>query len=205
KVQVEILDPATDPEKENEANQVYGIRPTPFQVTGRYETAIVNAYFDILIRYGDQSATLGFRDLIEVKERPDGTVDVGLRNLEYDLTSAIKKTVYGFQSVDTALASFEAPAELTFFVTPNALPSTMAEALEAVRRVAQEIAAKAPDKLVYREVDPTAPSSGMTPQQLAEEYGIQPFAASLFSDQTYYFHLILKAPQKTQAENLTSE
>ncbi|MBC7256222.1 MAG: Gldg family protein, partial [Chloroflexi bacterium] len=101
KVQVEILDPATDPEKENEANQVYGIRPTPFQVTGRYETAIVNAYFDILIRYGDQSATLGFRDLIEVKERPDGTVDVGLRNLEYDLTSAIKKTVYGFQSVDT--------------------------------------------------------------------------------------------------------
>ena len=31
KVQVEMLDPATDPEKENEANQVYGIRPTPFQ------------------------------------------------------------------------------------------------------------------------------------------------------------------------------
>jgi len=205
KVQVEMLDPATDPEKENEANQVYGIRPTPFQVTGRYETAIVNAYFDILIRYGDQSATLGFRDLIEVKERPDGTVDVGLRNLEYDLTSAIKKTVYGFQSVDTALASFEAPAELTFFVTPNALPSTMAEALETVRRVAQEIAAKAPDKLVYREVDPTAPSSGVTPQQLAEEYGIQPFAAPLFSDQTYYFHLILKTPQKTQAVYLTSD
>ncbi len=199
KVQVEVLDPATDPEKENEANQVYGIRPTPFQVTGRYETAIVNAYFDILIRYGDQSATLGFRDLIEVKERPDGTVDVGLRNLEYDLTSAIKKTVYGFQSVDSALASFEAPAELTLFVTPSRLPSTLADGPEVVRRVAQEIAAKAPDKLVYREVDPTAPSSGITPQQLAEEYGIQPFAASLFSAETYYFHIILKTPQKVQA------
>ena len=38
-----------------------------------------------------------------------------LRNLEYDLTRAVKKTVFGFQSVDTLLASIEEPNPVLFF------------------------------------------------------------------------------------------
>ena len=59
-VQVEIVDPAQDPDVEAEANQTYGIRPTPFQVAGRYESSLINAYFDILVRYGDQSEVSEF-------------------------------------------------------------------------------------------------------------------------------------------------
>ncbi len=72
KVQLEIIDPAKEPEKEAEANQVYGIQPTPFQVAGRYEASVINSYFDILIQYGDQSMTLGFNDLIEVDSQRVG-------------------------------------------------------------------------------------------------------------------------------------
>ena len=41
--------------------------PTPFQVAGRYEASVINSYFDILIRYGDQNVVLSFSDLIEVQ------------------------------------------------------------------------------------------------------------------------------------------
>ncbi len=60
KVKVEIVDPREDEELEAEANQVYGIRPTPFRIAGRYEDSVINSYFDILIRYGDQTVVLGF-------------------------------------------------------------------------------------------------------------------------------------------------
>ena len=65
-VDVEIVDPRDSEDVEAEANQAYGIRPRPFRVTGRYEASVINSYFDILVRYGDQFVTLGIDDLIEV-------------------------------------------------------------------------------------------------------------------------------------------
>ncbi len=99
KVQVSFVDPKYDEEAEIEANQQYGIKPVPFQVAGRYEASVVNSYFNILVKYGDQYVTLGFNDLIDVEQGKDGQLEVRLRNLEYDLTKSIKKVVYGFQSV----------------------------------------------------------------------------------------------------------
>ncbi len=191
RVQVEIIDPAKEPEKEKEANQVYGIRPTPFQIAGRYEASIINSYFDILIQYGDQSVTLGFDDLIEVKQE-GGTVDVQLRNLEYDLTSNIKKVVYGFQSIDMVLASLSDPVEMTIYVTPDTMPESLADVPETMEKVVQEIAAQSNGKLTYKLVNPLQADSPMTPQQLYDTYDIQPFAASLFSNDVYYMHIVLK-------------
>ncbi len=196
KVQVEIIDPAKEPEKEAEANQVYGIKPTPFQVSGRYEASILNSYFDILIQYGDQSAVLNFSDLIEVQPRNEGGYDVRLRNLEYDLTSTIKKTVYGFQSVDTVLASLADPVKMTVYLTPNTLPEWLANAPETIKKVAQEIADKSNGKFTFTVVDPTQADSPMTPQQLYDTYKIQPFAASLFGSDVYYLHMVLQMGDK---------
>jgi len=197
-VEVEIVDPAQDPDKEAEANQTYGIRPMPFQVAGRYETSIINSYFDILIRYGDQNVVLNFQDLIEVEPRRDGTIDVGLRNLEYDLTSSIKKVVYGFQSVETVLAALEEPAELTIYVTPNTLPEWLAEAPAIIEKVAQDIADESGGKFTYSVVDPDAPNSTITRQELYDLYGLQPIAVSLFSSESYYLHMVLKTGDEAQ-------
>ena len=196
-VQLEIIDPAKDPDKEAEANQTYGIRPTPFQVAGRYETSIINSYFDILIRYGDQNAVLNFRDLIEIEPRRDG-IDVRLRNLEYDLTSSIKKLIYGFQSVDAVLAALDVPAELTVYLTPDTLPEWLADVPETIEKVGQDIASESNGKFKYTMVDPDAPDSPITRQELYERYGLQPFATSLFSNESYYLHMVLQVGDQAQ-------
>ena len=63
------------------------------------------------MRYGDQNVVLNFKDLIEVTPNRDGTINVHLRNLEYDLTRSIKKVVYGFQSIDSIFAAMKNPVQ----------------------------------------------------------------------------------------------
>lgn len=191
-VTVEIVDPAQEPDLEAEANQTYGIRPTPFQIAGRYESSVVNAYFDILVRFGDQSEILNFRDLIEVESFRDSEVDVRLRNLEYDLTRAIKKSVFGFQSIDAVLASLESPAKLTLIVTPDMLPEEFVDVVDTVERVAAEFASGANDNFSLEIVNPDDPAATLNRQALFDNYGLQPFAVSLFSAETYYLHMLLK-------------
>ncbi len=198
KVTVEIIDPATDPDKEAEANQVYGISPTPFQISGRYEASVINSYFDILIQYGDQSATLSFQDLITIESQRDGSYDVRLENLEYDLTSSLKKVVYGFQNIDAILATYTEPVQLTVYMTPDTLPDWLSEVPATIEKVAQDIAESSDGKFVYNVVNPTAADSPVSQDELYEMYGIQPYAAALFSEDYYYLHLVLQTGQKGQ-------
>ena len=191
RVTAEVIDPITDPEVETEANQTYGIRPTPFQISGRYEAAVINSYFNILVRYGDQSVVLNFQDFIEVKQSSDG-VDVRLRNLEYDLTSAVKKVVYGFQSVDAVLAALDEPVLLTLYITPNTIPEDLTDAGETILNVASQIASSSNGKLEFQALNPDDPASGVSRQALLEAYGIQPFPVDFFGAQTYYMHMVLQ-------------
>ncbi len=197
-VQVEFVDPAKDPELEAEANQTYGIRPVPFQVADRYQASVINSYFDILIRYGDQNETLNFRDLIDVEAHRDGQVDVRLRNLEYDLTRSIKKVVYGFQNLDAALAALPQNATLTLYVTPKTLPAPLADAVDTIKKVGQEIEANSQGKFTFQVVDPDAPNSPVNRQTLQDTYGLPAIPVSLFSPDSYYLHMLLQTGKQTQ-------
>ncbi len=198
KMQVEIIDPLQDPDKEAEANQTYGIQPTPLQAADRYGASVVNAYFDILIRYGDQHVVLNFRDLIEVQPSRTGQIEVRLRNLEYDLTRSIKKVVYGFQSVDAVLASMKDSVKLTLYVTPQTLPEWLAKAPETISKVANEIQAKSNGKFTFQSIDVDDPQSSITRKTMQEQYGLRPIQATLFSDQTYYLHMVLQIGNQAQ-------
>jgi ABC-2 type transport system permease protein len=198
KVQLDIVDPAKEPEKEAEANQVYGIRPTPFQIAGRYESSVINSYFDVLVRYGDQNEVLGFQDLIEVEARRDGMPDVRLRNLEYDLTRSIKKVVYGFQSVDAVLAAMGEPVRMTVYATPSTLPEYLADALQTIEKVAVDIQKDSQGKFAYTVVDPDAADSPVTRQELYDRYQIQPIAVSFFSPESYYLHMVLEIGEEAR-------
>lgn len=197
-VTAEVVDPVSDPDLEAEAVQTYGIRPTPFRESGRYETSVINSYFDILIRYGDQTTIINFQDLIEVEQLRDGGVDVRLRNLEYDLTRAVKKVVFGFQSIDAVLAALDQPAQFTLYLTPATLPAELADFPAAIRKVAGEIAASANGKFLFNELDPTAAGSPISPQQLFDIFQIQPYAVSLFSPDSYYLHMVLQTGDQAQ-------
>ncbi|HMN31041.1 MAG TPA: Gldg family protein, partial [Caldilineaceae bacterium] len=198
KITADVVDPAADPAIEAEATQNYNIQPVPFQVSDRYQNSIINSYFDILVRYGDQNVVLSFRDLIEVEPKRDGTIDVRLRNLEYDLTSAIKKVVYGFQSVESVLAQINQPVEFTLFVTPDMLPPELKDAPATIEKVSKEIADKSNGKFIFKVVNPDDAASGVTRQQLLDQYGLQPFYVSLFSQDTYFLHMVLKNGENVQ-------
>ena len=197
-VVVEVIDPLQNPELEEEANQTYGIRPTPLQAADRYGASVVNAYFDVLIRYGDQSEILNFQDLIEVQPQRTGQVDVRLRNLEYDLTRAVKKTVFGFQSVDTLLASIEEPVKLTLYVTPDTLPEGLGQAPATIQEVAEELIAKSSGNFTFENFNVDDPNSPVSRRTLQEEFGIQPVLTAFFSDQTYYLHMVLQIGDQAQ-------
>ena len=93
-INVEVVDPIQSPELEDEANTKYGIRPVPFQIKDRYQSSLVNSYFDVLVQYGDEYEVLGFRDLIEVKAQDEANIDVVLNNPEYALTRTIKNGAF---------------------------------------------------------------------------------------------------------------
>ncbi|MEZ4632475.1 MAG: GldG family protein [Deinococcales bacterium] len=198
KVKVEVIDPIKYPELEAEASQNYGIQPQPFQVSDRSQTALVNAYFDILVRYGDQSEVLSFSDLIEIVPSASGAPDVRLRNLEYDLSRSIKKASSGFQSVESLLASLTSPAKLTILATPSTMPDSVREGYLTIQKVAQEMADASKGKLVVSEVDPFQETGAYSPQKLAESYGVQPIGISLFSNDSFYLYMLLDLQNETR-------
>ncbi len=195
---IEIVDPLQDPEKEIEANQTYGIRPTPLQAADRYGSSVVNAYFDILVRYGDQHVVLNFGDLIEVEPYRSGQIDVRLRNLEYDLTRAIKKVIYGFQSIDTILVAVGDQVKLTLYTTPSTLPESLVDAPAAIRRVAAEIESESGGKFAFEMIDVDSADSPLSGQDLYDLYGLQPIPVSFFSSDTYYLYMLLEIGTEAQ-------
>ena len=194
---MEFVDPLTNPEMEREANQIHGIRPTPLQVTDRGGVSLVNVYFDLLIAYGDQSASLNFSQLIDIVDTPLGA-EVRLRNLEYDLTSAIQRVVYGFQSLEAILSALEQPAQLTLYLSSATVPEWMAEVSQTIADVTQEIAEANPDKVSFSVVDMSAADVAISEQELLDRYQIQPVATSFFATETFFLHLVIEAGQDIQ-------
>jgi ABC-2 type transport system permease protein len=191
KVHVEFVDPVTAPEAEDEANSKYGIRPVPFQVADRYQSSLVNSYFDVLVQYGDEFQVLSFRDLIEVKVYSEERIDVLLRNPEYDITRAIRKVMYGFQSGGDLYESIATPVKFTGYLSdPAKLPPALVDFRKVVNEVVGKIAEDSKGKVTMEIVDPEAGDAAVA-KDIATRYGFRPMAASLFDVNTFYFYLTL--------------
>lgn len=191
-VRVEVIDPVANPELEDEANSKYGIRPVPFQVSDRYQSALVNSYFDVLVSYGDEYQVLGFRDLIEIKQVTDADIEVLLRNPEYDLTRAIKKVAAGFRSGGELFDSITSPVLFTGYISQDsALPVELQEFRGIISEVLTEVAGSSGGKLTVEFVDPQA-GDGSVAQQIGAEYGFRPMQASFFDTNTFYYYLTLR-------------
>ncbi|WP_031434885.1 Gldg family protein [Methylomarinum vadi] len=191
KVRVEFVDPLKEPELEQEANQKYGIQPVPFQVADRYQSAIVSSYFNVLVQYGDEYQILGFRDLIEIQARSETDLDVQLRNPEHDLTRAIKKVLNAYQSGGNLFDTVKGKLVFTAYVSADdTLPETLVAFRQTVQKELEEMRKQAGGRLEANFIDPNA-DGGKVARQIGEDYGFQPMAASLFSDQSFYFYLTL--------------
>ncbi|NBC15646.1 MAG: ABC transporter permease subunit, partial [Gammaproteobacteria bacterium] len=198
-VQVEFVDPATSPELEREAGEQYGIRPVAFQTASKYQAGVVNSYFDVLVKYGDQFETLGFQDLIEVKVQGETDLDVRLRNPEYDLTRTIKKVLYGYQGGGDAFAGIGEPIRFRGFVSPAAtLPEPLPALREDLEAVLTELAAEAnrggEERLTWDIVDPDQDPA--LAQEIDERFGFQPLVLGLLDPQPFYFYMVLEQGER---------
>lgn len=197
KVRVEFIDPADNPDLEQEAGQKYGIRPVPFQTASKYQASVTNSYFDILIRYGDQYETLGFRDLIEIKAQDEQNLDVELRNPEYDITRAIKKVLYSYQAGGDLFSSMQKPVEMTgYFSADERLPDELVNLKAGLMTLVKDLETESKGRFSASIVDPEA-NNGTVAEQISQEYGFRPMAASIFDQNTFWFYMMLKSGDQT--------
>lgn len=194
-VRVEFHDPSKDEAIEEEIKEQYGIDSIPLRVSSRTEEAVVNSFFHILVKYGDNYEVLSFGDLIEV-HADESDVHVRLRNLEYDITRAIKKASEGFSSIEAVLARNDAQVKLTAYVTPGQLPPEFAEVPARIKAVADELAEKSGGRLAFEQIDPSADPA--LAETIAQRYGFRPLAADLFGQQQFYLHLLLEAGERAE-------
>lgn len=182
-------DPNRDEEIEREIGELYNIKSVPFRVASRHEKSVVNSYFHVLIKYGDKHEVLSFDDLIEVYA-DENEIQVRLKNLEYDLTRAIKKATQGFQSIDSLLARSKG-AKLTAYVTAGNLPQEFKEVPSRIEKVAKELTEKSGGSFQFEMVDPSGNQALM--QELHQKYGFRPMAVDLFGTQRFYLHLLFES------------
>lgn len=190
KVRVEFLNPATDPQAAKSAAEL-GIRPTPFQTASRYSASIVNSYFNIAVSYGGQDETLGFRNLIEVKQQGDSALQVGLANPEYAITSAILKATQAYRAGGNAYAAVPGGVTLDAYLSPEAkMPKELAPVRAALMAALDQVKAAAAGKFAYTVADPDA-DGGTLAKSLEAKQGLRPQVAGLLDPQPFWFSLRL--------------
>ncbi|KFI22178.1 Gldg family protein [Nitrosococcus oceani] len=196
RLRVEFIDPREHPELEREANEKYGIKPVPFQFASKYQSSVVNSYFDILIQYGDQHQVLDFQDLIEVKAQSQNDLSVDLGNPEYDLTQAIKKVLYAYQSAGNLFGNIPYPVRFKGYISGNEkLPEVLQTLRQDLDTVLNELQRESGGKLTVDIRDPDA-DGGALAQQIESEFGFRPMAASLLDSNTFWFYMTLEGGER---------
>ena len=205
KVRVEFIDPREHPDLEQEANEKYGIKPVPFQFASKYQSSVVNSYFNILVKYGDQQEVLGFRDLIDVKAQSETDIKVDLRNPEYDITQAIKKVLYAYQGAGELFDNI--PHAVTFkgyISADNKLPDVLKSFRKELDGVLNDLAEHSGGKFDVDISDPNE-GDGSLAKKLEKDYGFRPMAASLFDTNTFWFYMTLESNGRIVQVPLPSE
>jgi ABC-2 type transport system permease protein len=193
RAQVEFVDPTRDTALAEEAAAKYGIRPIPFQTASRYQTAVVNSYFDVVVAYGDQYETLGFRDLIEVKVQGERDLSVALKNPEYSITRAIRKVVNAYRAGGNPFEALSGPVTFTGYLSPeDRLPEPLRGLRADLEALLADLEEQSGGKLKVSFEDPEA-DGGRLAEELRQTYGFGPQIASLLDPQPFWFYMMLEA------------
>ena len=193
RARVEFIDPTRDRTAEEEAASRYGVRPVPFQTADRYQASVVSSYFDIVVAYGDQHETLGFRDLIEVKARGEGQLDVVLNNPEYAITRAIRKVTGAWAAGGDPFENLAEPVTFHGYFSPDEkLPEPLRELRTGLQALLDDYAERSGGRLRVEFRDPDA-EGGQLAAELRRDYGFGPQVASLLDPRPFWFYMVLES------------
>ena len=177
---------------------MYNIEPVPFQISDRHSASMVNSYFNILIKYGDQFEVLGFNDLIEVKHGGGAeSLEVQLRNPEYDITRSITKVMRSFNNTDNLFASLKNNIKFVGYISDSTLPDQLTELHGKIKESLTKYQKDSKGKLELEFKDPSKDT--ILAKQIADDYGFKPQMMSLFAQETFYFYLTIQEGDKVHA------
>jgi ABC-2 type transport system permease protein len=198
KLKLEFVDPHQDEALEKEIAQSYDIKSIPISVADRTEMAFVNAYFHILIKYGNEYQVLDFQKLVDIRrDHSKDSVELRLRSLEYDITKAIKAVSKDFQSLEALMSTH--PIKVTAYLTAkDKLPTQMQALHDHLKTALEELQQKAQGqkgKFEFSFLDPTllAPNEQ---ERLANEYGFMPVRS--FDGQVFYLYGLIELGTRTE-------
>ncbi len=195
-VRVEFADPQNDQQVAKQARERFGIEPVSLRSSGRYESSVVSAYFHVLIKYGDQTKVLDFRDLIEVQRSSPTDISVALRNPEYQVTQAVRTVARKYRSGGNLLASLDEPVTFHGYISgPERLPDKLDQLRQSLDGILKDIGGDS-DKLKVQFQQPMA-GDGSLAKRLQREYGFRPMTSSLLSDQRFWFYMVLEQGGQT--------
>ncbi len=197
RVRSEFIDPVSSEEIEEEASSKYGIRPVPLQVADRYQQAMVNSYFNVVVQYGDEFEVLDFNSLIEIKVQSEGNPDVKLRNPEYDITRSIKRVLYDYQAAGDLFENIKRPLKFTGYMSEvDRLPAGLAKFRPSIETYLRQLKGNAGDKFDFEFVDPHQAGSEVA-NEISNKYGFHPMMASLFENKQFYFYMVVSDGEQT--------
>ena len=151
---IAFADPFQDKRLEETLTDLYNIKSEPLPVTDQNSRGIANIYFHILVRYGNQFEVLSFRELVEAHAEGND-YRVKLRNLEYDLTSSIRKVTQGFQSIESLLAKDGNPTKVTIYHSKDNYPDTIKEIPASVDKAITLMAERTNNLVQIEVIDPS--------------------------------------------------
>jgi ABC-2 type transport system permease protein len=202
-VRVKLVDPQQNAEAATRAQEQYGIEPVSMETASRYQSSVVSAWFHVQVQYGGERTVLNVTDLAEI-HGDRGDKSVSLSNPEYELTRTIRKMVQQYRSGGNILATLDEPVTLNAYVSPSAqLPQQLASLREELRKTVEQMQSQAPGKLELNVQNPSA-GDGALAERLRRERGIRPLRASLMTNQTFFFHLLLEQGDQTARVQLPS-
>ncbi|MCB1616785.1 MAG: Gldg family protein, partial [Pseudomonadales bacterium] len=194
-LEVEIVDPRDDPYQEMEAVSKYGIQSTPFQVNDRFQASYINAYFHVLVQYGDQFEVLDAKNLIDMKLINETEMEIGLRNPEYAITSAIKKVISRFRQSADFLSGLDQPLLFTgYFSADNALPADYRAYKNTLLEVLAEMQKISGGRFIARFADPDN-NKGQVAEKLVKGFGFQPYKEKN-TGKPFWFSMTLRSGDK---------
>lgn len=205
RVRTRFIDPQGDPEAARRAQSAFGIQPVSLQTASRYKSSVVDAYFHVVIKYGDEHLVLDYRDLIEIKRGVGADISVALGNAEYQLTRGVRKVAQQYRSGGNVLAGLEQPVTAHAYVSPaKQLPAELTGLRKKLRQTLETMGREAPVTFDVRFQDP-ASGSGELARSLREEFGFAPMTASLLSDRQFYFYLVIEQGSQRVPVSLLSQ
>ena len=107
-------------EAEEKATNRYGIQPNAFAFRDQREQGVRSFYFGIVVEYAAaEHVTIQLGDIVKPRNLFEQEQKLELKNLEFALTRAIKKSIFGLESQRELFAKFPGKAVVTTYITPE--------------------------------------------------------------------------------------